>query len=633
MLKNYKKIKLGLLSVSAIAFFPFAIACSNQNYLPTRATPNPSNENPNQPPQTLPKQPEVDPNPSIEPSKPGDTKEYSTYNYQPSNNPNGRPIALKSDSVYIVNDKVRPIPGQENIFSYNPTITNKIPSNNNWDPSKSGDSSNYFYEATEKTAHTNLTKDELNRDVVTVNNEKYYVIAGQKIPANTPFVKYAHSNQAIKLNANGWATFSDKDFAKEQLPKTLFPKNKLNKNLENTVPTSQIHNIYRSSVSIITYNKAAPGKTAPYNSEGYRGGTAWILDYQKTDDKTYPLVWYFATNAHVARNLYNNQSYGNYGTRADATNLETIETKLISFQKNLDGNFKEPHWTDNGRSDVFEANIAKNKAKVLYIGDDFLKTKPYDFFPNKYGSDDEEVADFAVIEITFDNEEQAKKTTHNYANWSDDQKWKFRKMSYLANPAKADDPKFYVAGFPAAGKGTTGKENPLIRNNKRDSQNSLNPNLDENVKISNEIQQNGSPFSNSRYHTNFEGYKGIIDPSISISNLSFDVYGKKYFINGLSYALRDATMGEGSSGSMVVNRDNEIVAIHFGEWEDSDVGISMALVSERYIFSNIQDKYIPEYDLINGGGADQKTSYKDALKAAKKSNNNFKSYLFPEGLN
>lgn len=82
---------------------------------------------------------------------------------------------------------------------------------------------------------------------------------------------------------------------------------------------------------------------------------------------------------------------------------------------------------------------------------------------------------------------------------------------------------------------------------------------------------------------------------------------KKYFNTGLQYMLRDYTPIGGSSGSSVRNQRNEVIGVHSTIFQTAGIDYVAALRSEGYNYNGAFGTYnLPQYDLIYGGGKDQK---------------------------
>lgn len=158
------------------------------------------------------------------------------------------------------------------------------------------------------------------------------------------------------------------------------------------------------------------------------------MDYKlpdKSKNETYPLTWFYATNLHVARALSSEQSYAPYQFDP-RTNIITAATVLryypVGDDKNLNGLGQVGAGPTYANPNASQPTLIKN-AKLLYMGEDFLKSKPADFFPQYFSADLEEFIDFAVFEVTFENAAEAKSTTQDYFN--EKQKFGFRRQSYL----------------------------------------------------------------------------------------------------------------------------------------------------------------------------------------------------------
>lgn len=72
--------------------------------------------------------------------------------------------------------------------------------------------------------------------------------------------------------------------------------------------------------------------------------------------------------------------------------------------------------------------------------------------------------------------------------------------------------------------------------------------------------------------------------------------------------------------------------------QNAGAGLAVAFRSQGYdykgVFKGANTYELPQYDLIYGGGKDQKqgASYREALKEIYKNDSNFKTWLFQKGL-
>lgn len=453
-----------------------------------------------------------------------------------------------------------------------------------------------------------------------------YLINQAPINIKTPRVQYNVKNGVFTTTASG-VSFNNWD-VKANVPEEYDTPVALNS--EGTVPNDTYRKILRYSVSLNFINELE-NKTQPivkFSTDlgdlkiGDNGGTGWILDYKlPSKNETYPLTWFYATNLHVIRALSSKQSYDPYKYNPK-TNIITSALQLRYYPIG-EGEYNNALGKVGSGASLANSNASAvstvTTAKLLYTAKDFLKSKPYDFFPNTFKPDLEEFADFAVFEVTFADAQEAKRTTQDYYNES--VKFKFRNESYLTKPPTLwKDPIFYSAGFPNGGYSSY----PMVATNKNPNENGqLYPSL------SDEIKKQGSPFANVRILSSFTNHEGINDALLGMSNLTLKYWGKELVQAGLIYAIRHDAMRGGSSGSMVINDQNQIIGIHNADWDKSDVGLSIALKSERFLYNNIPNYYLPEYDLIYGGGKDQKNSYYQALMKAYQNQGEIQTYLFP----
>ncbi|VEU74969.1 Membrane-associated lipoprotein precursor [Mycoplasmopsis citelli] len=158
----------------------------------------------------------------------------------------------------------------------------------------------------------------------------------------------------------------------------------------------------------------------------------------------------------------------------------------------------------------------------------------------------------------------------------------------------------------------------------------------------------GSGFSKAFGLRNFLSKPGISDYTITSPVLTAEknqpftmpyfkdttssYQGRSYINYGLGYTLGSWEPLTGASGSSVRTIDNEIVGINFAAGDSvgsSLTSLVQAFRSEGIDYGGFYGSYkLGQYDLIYGGGKDQRTSYRQALKEARP---NIKTYLFPNG--
>lgn len=364
-------------------------------------------------------------------------------------------------------------------------------------------------------------------------------------------------------------------------------------------------------------------------------GTGWILDYKIPENKDeYPTTWYIATNAHVIQNLK---------VKDDKITPERYEsdnfynTNLVRFITIADPKTDTDYGNTKDQGNLYKSvsvdAIAKDGTpnfKTVFIGNDFLKTSPKQYFSNI--TEGEEYADFAVMEVKFPDADTAKYITSDYASDTTNQ-FKYKKESLLVDKSYKDKHSFRVMGYPA------------LNTVEFDSKNYYStPYLNkpaESVNINNTLKERS--LANTSSYNTFNGFSGAFDANISLSFLGYNYRlnhnnpsqiesTEHYYSWGLGYAVNYAGFDPGSSGSMLMDDDGYTWGIHFGADSKAVVGLSQALYCEGFSYNNKLGNYnLAGYDLIEGGFPLQSKSYKDGLKTLY--GNSFKTNLFPNGLN
>lgn len=108
--------------------------------------------------------------------------------------------------------------------------------------------------------------------------------------------------------------------------------------------------------------------------------------------------------------------------------------------------------------------------------------------------------------------------------------------------------------------------------------------------------------------------------------------GNEYINYGLGYSIGAWQPLQGASGSSIRTIDNEIVGINYASNDLQGFSQTSLIQSFRSEGDNYNDFYgnykLEEYDLIYGGGLNQRTSYRQALNSE---NPNIRTWLFPNG--
>lgn len=425
-------------------------------------------------------------------------------------------------------------------------------------------------------------------------------------------------------------------------------------------------------------------------------GTAAILDFEKTENGSYPLKWFFITNAHVAASLRlandtpsdKTQVWGrdesNYSeefrqyntwtiTLTKLKNTTPIHSKLptsigegfATYYDSEEVRVKELEGTlyNNGRDGQYErdsllVNQTPTKplnVRTIVIGTNALKSSPKDFSSQKVYQNIEEVLDFAVVEVNFDNETQAKKMTQDYYNEAQ------RQNHYQGREENFLDPKvyekipptdFYGFGWPSTqneSQRTLDRyENPTDFANRRFQ---VSPwfNKPEALYFNNNPEdkrwEKGGEFAWSRSYRSFVNLPGITDYFITNPTLTssyFEVYhapnekgdiSSPYLISGQGFLIDNFASGGGVSGTSIRDSNEKIYGLQFASDNAASAAFVLALRSYGYDYKGYYGKYnLPSYDIIYGS-KNQFKSYFDAMLQlyGDKSDKKLKTNLFPNG--
>lgn len=396
------------------------------------------------------------------------------------------------------------------------------------------------------------------------------------------------------------------------------------------------------------------------NSENVTAGTAFIIDFEKRTDGKQPRKWYFATNQHVIEDAFtSNPSAPN--------NFKSMGLTYLK-QKSLGKNLKT---TMIDRDNFESLGVDQKGVSLIWEGKDYLTRDPNDFIKGTNAGDAniKEYIDIAVFEIDFDkldfDSEGAKEQaiaalTHNYANNPDEQ-LKFITYDYLNNYGKIDFPKvkkdstddkqydnLYALGYPLT--------NSLRTHHFADYELDQYANEDDlkaatytyslwtNAKSTwynfnyggmtdeqREQLKKGSGLGYNLSYRTFRNKHGIVDSFLSSNRFGRDLYkdedGNKFYNMSLAYIVDRYTPGGGASGSSVRNQNNELVGLFHISNYFAKAGLTEAIRSNGYSYNGLFGEYnLPQYDVIYGGGKDQKSSYREALKT--KYGSTFKTNLF-----
>ncbi|EIN15086.1 Hypothetical protein, predicted lipoprotein [Mycoplasmopsis agalactiae 14628] len=410
-------------------------------------------------------------------------------------------------------------------------------------------------------------------------------------------------------------------------------------------------------------------------------GTMWIMDFMMPENGKGATKFYFGTNSHVAKGL------------TDKTTKFSMSR--MNENVGVGSHFRLNDLDDRFTRFLFD-NVDKDAINVIFQATDFLDSKPSEFLESSQKEKFkgvEEFMDFAVIEIDFEKilknkndnfsaisnrknltstysskstEDIVKLITNNYQSKTD-KHVKFRADSYLKDYSKIDRPiildtkkadevkKFnnldslYILGYPSS-TGDYFLENYIDEDQQKEVKTNFSMWINADDKYyKNVAAQEGAPSNHSKEnlergeflsyeigYRSFTDKPGLTDGFIAASRTGNDLYsinGKQYFNYGLHIMPRSYVPSGGASGSSVRNKKNELIAVFHTANNSAKTGLAAAFRSYGYDYQGLFGEYkLPAYDLIYGGAAGQKNSYRDALeKRYPKNGKEHKTNLFKSG--
>lgn len=394
-------------------------------------------------------------------------------------------------------------------------------------------------------------------------------------------------------------------------------------------------------------------------------GTAWILDYEKKEGEEYPTKWYFATNYHVINGWNENTVDTIRMDILNRTNEKHIfnAIKVLSIEEKFN-----------------KINVNKSAFKRIFDARDVLTTSPYEISKDQSVKDKEEFIDFAVFEIDFSKfttndldgktpQEFAKYFTNNYANLEEKLKLKVPTYDYVNNFDKINQPllakpgspeatkqydNLYVVSYPKArqqgfedfylNEHTDADQKAVLASTHTMWTNASSTWYDVTQYNKNDEKtlkqlQKGGTLSHMLNLRQFKDKPGVYDNFLVAPRSSGDKFlessdDKKEYVNsGIGMLLKNFEVGGGASGSAIRNQNNEIMGILTTVFQHSTTSAGVALRSNGYDYKGLFGTYnLPQYDLIHGGGKDQKVgnSYREKLKTMY--GENFKTNLMPNSV-
>ncbi|AWX42572.1 Membrane-associated lipoprotein precursor [Metamycoplasma cloacale] len=371
-------------------------------------------------------------------------------------------------------------------------------------------------------------------------------------------------------------------------------------------------------------------------------------------------------------------------------NGETQNVHLLHYNEDTPLNQELQISTKDSHVDIFR--FKPSQVNLIYAGINFLNSNPNEYISNisREGfsnfSELQEMADFAVLEFDFEKPEGnyefsnnavenpihvesasklAEFATSQFANWDESRKFKLanfdlnekytellnEKMSYTYKGKEFQTSKinldFLALGFPVSNSDYNIKKDNLNEQDIVNLQFASSPWINKR----NDIQSylgDGLGLTQSLGSRIFIDKPGITDILLTNASLNsktgFIVHnlkeklspyqGNEYLNYGLGFSLKSWSPLNGASGSSIRNLDNQILGINFAAEGGGNAGTSLiqSLRSSGHNYNKTFGKYnLEQYDLVYGGGRNQRNSYREALAEYYK-NQNISTYLFGNNL-
>lgn len=353
-------------------------------------------------------------------------------------------------------------------------------------------------------------------------------------------------------------------------------------------------------------------------------GTGWLFDYG-LNSATGEWTGYFATNLHVADALMRADDNSGYAYNGADGDEKTIEFFL-------------------GKYDDSDGPLASSPDQITYVQ---LKSLPKTQWAatNFYAGSSKTYADFAVLAVTVDPMAGGDESAL-YQQWISPSVQELNTLTGgqgaqsgdYANLFATDETGLsgqdaFVAGYPAM---DVNAADVRYRTGANQFNFGTNGVWKVNVPTDDPKDVQGQPFDTADTSpwgkTNGGGqitHGGLYDAA-QVSTFTLTYHGVTYQQNGLGAVIDDSNLGEGSSGSMVLNQGGNVMGIYFGtmqingEGDESTYGIMQLLVVSQTLATAVTQAtgdVVKPYDLI--GGTANNASYRDSLGGAS-------TWLFPQ---
>ncbi|WP_216083058.1 MIP family Ig-specific serine endopeptidase [Candidatus Mycoplasma haematohominis] len=386
-------------------------------------------------------------------------------------------------------------------------------------------------------------------------------------------------------------------------------------------------------------------------------GTGWILDFELKDDIwKYPTKWFFATNYHVVSrfnfpdgNSKNSRKSKGISVKNDNT-INSVGKFLIAKDHSPEYD-KMPLWEIPSKwNKVDPSYVAKDKweivdaskpytkpkpgiinvyaaeiekPKLFYSSIDFLNTRPSYLTEKLFPNNTSYYKDFAIVEVNFDSPSIAKLVTKNfYRKYYLNHKFEDHLKKKTSLTTKESDALNYFRQINKRYKKLDFFNNVQDRISKEDKkwteipyENYFSAGYSANAYMTYQAFGNYSPISKHSLAPNYErrckNVNGLGDQPFK---------DKKVKLIGCNWSMVNSWLGKGSSGSLVTDKNGNVVGLFRAvknlaidgtkNYENSIASIEP--IRAHKLVNDKNEEYSPEYDLIEGVSG-QRDSYRSKL--------------------
>ncbi|WP_027119811.1 DUF31 family protein [[Mycoplasma] testudinis] len=343
-------------------------------------------------------------------------------------------------------------------------------------------------------------------------------------------------------------------------------------------------------------------------------GTGWLFDYSETvnpsNNSLSSFTAYIATNLHVANNLLNPNDNPEYLAPAFDKNSSSFDP---SASKTLEFAFSKFEENNPKIVDFPASHLPMTQYAAINLNDGTTYTTPVKQTDGSSVNQNlKAYLDFAVLKYTISfNRFGTPQSAKDQAIYDD----LFLPAVSTLDKLTADKSFFSSVDYTRGALATT---RAFIAGYPADSSVGNVPTWTINSNAGSNSISLGQPVNTSRDFT-FDSNSPVPGMQINTLNPKFTLtyHGTTYRKYGVSYFINDSNLGEGSSGSMMMNQDGQVMGIYFGtvqpvgDTTPIGFGFADALYLNTHDLARFKNAGINSYNLIT----DPKDSYLASLQA------------------